>query len=57
MSLSFDTIAEEYDEELKNSLGKFGGKDITIFSGYKVKIIKSKLPNYAGEGNNIYAHI
>jgi ubiquinone/menaquinone biosynthesis C-methylase UbiE len=44
MSLSFDTIAEEYDEELKNSLGKFGGKDITIFSGYKVKIIKSKLP-------------
>ncbi|MDR0472888.1 MAG: methyltransferase domain-containing protein, partial [Treponema sp.] len=40
---TFDNIADSYEEELKNSLGKYGRRDIAIFAEYKIKIIKSKL--------------
>jgi ubiquinone/menaquinone biosynthesis C-methylase UbiE len=45
MSLSFDDLACSYDEELKDSLGKFGARNINIFAEYKIKLIKSKLFN------------
>jgi len=43
MNSSFDTFAYSYNEELKDSLGKFGGKNINIFAEYKIKIVKLKL--------------
>jgi len=43
MNSSFDNIANSYDKELKDSLGLYGGGDISIFAEYKIKIIKSEL--------------
>ena len=44
MNSQFDSIADSYDKELKDSLGLSDCKDITIFAEYKIKIIASKLP-------------
>jgi len=43
MNSEFDDLAYSYDEELKDSLGKIGGKNINMFAEYKIKIVKSKL--------------
>jgi len=43
MNQSFDDLAYSYDEDLKDSLGKFGGRNINIFAEYKIKLVKSKL--------------
>jgi SAM-dependent methyltransferase len=43
MDTQFDNLANSYDEELKGSLGKFGGKNVNVFAEYKIKTVKSKL--------------
>jgi len=43
MNSEFDVFACSYDDELKDSLGKFGGKNINVFAEYKIKLVKSKL--------------
>jgi ubiquinone/menaquinone biosynthesis C-methylase UbiE len=43
MNSPFDNIANSYEKELKDSLGLFGNRDISIFAEYKIKIIESEL--------------
>lgn len=58
----FDAYAEKYDEELKELLGFWGGKDLDKFAEYKVQLVKDILPNDinnllefgCGTGRNFY---
>jgi len=43
MNSTFDNIADSYDNELKDSLGLYGNRDISIFAEYKIKIIEKEL--------------
>jgi len=43
MSLSFDSFATSYDRELKDSLGPFCNKNISLFAEYKIKKVASSL--------------
>jgi SAM-dependent methyltransferase len=43
MSCSFDNIANSYDKELRESLGLYGNRDISIFADYKIEIVESEI--------------
>ena len=43
MNTCFDELAASYGDELKQSLGAFGNRDVSMFASYKIKIVASKL--------------